>query len=121
MLNNICILGKVTRAPIYFQKDTLIASNFTIFNQCGSDGTFFNVRCYDSLAKMTKNRLKKGTPVLIQGRIIQDKFYSEKYQKEILSMMLIANSVDILDKHNVVVGKPNAKIGDNVFINEGVE
>ena len=71
---------------------------------------WYDVRCYGQLAKNACLSIRKGTPVLVRGRLAQ-RTWTDKADNERLSLVIIAESVGIdlnTGRADFVKRNPNA-------------
>lgn len=119
MLNQIALVGRLTRDPELFQSNSgsQITKFALAFNQGKNpDGTedtgFIEVTTFESLANTCGEWLSKGDKVAITGRIIQKKFVRKDGSKG-SNIELIASGVEFIDiikeAEEEEVEEPNAQ------------
>ena len=103
MLNQIALVGRLTREPELFQSNSgnQITKFALAFNQGKNpDGTedtgFIEVTTFENLANTCGEWLSKGDKVAITGRIIQKKFVRKDGSKG-SNIELIASGVEFID------------------------
>ncbi|MEO0091414.1 MAG: single-stranded DNA-binding protein [candidate division WOR-3 bacterium] len=107
-LNYVVIMGRAVREPElkYTPKGNPIC-NFSIAvnrryqdketQEWKDDTSFFNIRAFGKWAEMCNDRLKKGSSVLIEGRLNSRTWTDQNGNKQ-RRVEIIANRVQILDK-----------------------
>lgn len=103
MLNQIALVGRLTREPELFQTNSgkQLTKFALAFNQGKNpDGTedtgFIEVSTFESLANTCGEWLSKGDKIAITGRIIQKKFVRKDGSKG-SNIELIASGVEFID------------------------
>lgn len=103
MLNQIAIVGRLTREPELFQTNSgkQLTKFALAFNQGKNpDGTedtgFIEVSTFESLADTCGEWLSKGDKIAITGRIVQKKFVRKDGSKG-SNIELIASGVEFID------------------------
>lgn len=115
-LNKILITGNCTRDPEtrYLQSGTAltrfgIASNRPYKDQKSGewkdDTCFVNVVAWAQLAERLGDSLKKGSAVLVEGRLTSHSYETEDGQKR-TSIEISADRVQVLDKRGSSEGSP---------------
>lgn len=89
MFNNFTVEGNICRDFEERKKNDKIWVAFSIANDVGENGYFFDVMCKPPSEKM-KEYLKKGQHVIVSGRLL----YSEKDKKRYYTLW--ANSIDLI-------------------------
>ncbi len=118
-INNIMITGRLTRDPdIRFTKSNKIVVNFDIANNhmyhsIATDEwkkmtLFIRVSIYGNLADRVKERLHKGTPVYIEGRLQEDTWTTADNQQR-KSYRIAGNRMQILEKMFEMAGEVEEK------------
>jgi len=118
-INNIMITGRLTRDPdIRFTKSNKIVVNFDIANNHTYHSTttdewkkmtlFIRVSIYGNLADRVKERLHKGTPVYIEGRLQEDTWTTTDNQQR-KSYRIVGNRMQILEKMFEMAGEAEEK------------
>ena len=103
MLNQIALVGRLTRDPELFQTNSgkQIKKFALAFNQGKNpDGTedtgFIEVSTFESLANTCGEWLSKGDKIAVTGRIVQKKFVRQDGSKG-SNIELIASGVEFID------------------------
>ncbi len=107
-LNYVVIMGRAVRDPEikYTPKGTPICGFSIAVNrryqnketqEWKDDTSFFNVRTFGRWAEMCNERLKKGSSVLIEGRLSSRTWIDQNGNKQ-KRVEIVANRVQILDK-----------------------
>ena len=118
-INNIMITGRLTKDPdIRFTKSNKIVVNFDIANNHMYRSTasdewkkmtlFIRVSIYGNLADRVKERLHKGTPVYIEGRLQEDTWTTTDNQQR-KSYRIVGNRMQILEKMFEMAGEAEEK------------
>ncbi|NLH40093.1 MAG: single-stranded DNA-binding protein [Elusimicrobia bacterium] len=105
--NQVLIVGRLTRDPDF--KSTQKGKTFCFFdiasnrrykdNATGEwkdDTTFVPIAVWGDIADRCKDRIKKGTPVYIEGRLSMSE-YTNKDGINIKKLRVVANRVQILE------------------------
>lgn len=103
MLNNLVLMGRITRDPELKRAGGTIIVNFDIAvdnirkEADGTRGTsFFSVVCFNTIAENVEKHLHKGSKVAIVGAIQQRNFIRKDGSKGSV-YEVIADSVEFLD------------------------
>lgn len=106
MLNRVLIIGRLTKDPVitYLPKGTpvvefTIAYNRRYKDQSGEwkdDTHFFDVKAYGKAAEDWGTRFSKGYMVLVEGRLIQEKW--EKEGRTFSKVRILAESIKLISK-----------------------
>ena len=97
--NHTMLIGRLTRDPeLSYTKSNLAICKFSIANNGikDDDVNFFNVTTFDKLASTCAQYIKKGSKILIEGRLKQDRWENEAGEKR-SSVNIIAFSIQFLD------------------------
>ena len=103
MLNNLVLVGRITRDPELKRAGETIIVNFDIAvdnirkEADGTRGTsFFAVVCFKTIAENVHKHLRKGSKIAVVGSIQQRNFIRKDGSKGSV-YEVIANSVEFLD------------------------
>lgn len=107
MNNNIIINGRVGQEPeIKFSANGNPVLKFSVVDTYGRDekkkSTWHNVVVFGKLAENVSNSIKKGTTVIVVGRLEQDE-YTKKDGTKAKSISLIADEVGVSCRWNAWV------------------
>ena len=107
MLNKVFIIGRLTREPdIRFLPSGMQITSFTIANNRrykDRDGNwkeesyFFDIETFGALAERVGRQLEKGTQILIEGSLRQDKWENSAGEKR-SRIKIVADRISILSK-----------------------
>ena len=98
-MNTITITGNAGKpVELTFSKGGMAIGNFTVATTSGKDEkkvtTWHNVTVFGDLAENTAGSVVKGTRVVIEGRLTEDK-YTNKDGVEVSKMKVLADDVSI--------------------------
>lgn len=107
-LNNICVIGRLTRDPeLRYTPNGKPVTTFTVANnkqvkkkaegenKNKDDVNFFKVIAWNQLAEFSSKYLKKGKQVAVTGRIEQRSYMTADNQKRIV-YEIIANTINFV-------------------------
>ena len=97
-LNNVSIVGRLTRTPDLKTGNDKSYSKFAIANNPGgkdNDASFFDVTIFGKMAENCNKFLEKGNLVAITGRLIQSRWVNKDGDKR-SKVEIIANTVSFL-------------------------
>ncbi|GAB6071665.1 single-stranded DNA-binding protein [Venenivibrio stagnispumantis] len=107
MLNKVFIIGRLTREPdIRFLPSGMQITSFTIANNrrykdrdgnWKEDSYFFDIETFGALAERVGRQLEKGTQILIEGSLRQDKWENSAGEKR-SRIKIVADRISILSK-----------------------
>lgn len=109
MLNKVIIIGRLTADPTI--RYTLSGSQFLEFSiaynrrymvgeQWREESHFFDVKAFGKLAERLSNRISKGYTVVVEGRLVQDR-WTDKEGKTQSKVRILAENVKILNKPRI--------------------
>ena len=106
MLNKVFLIGRLTQDPVitYLPKGTPVVEFRIAYNRRYKDQNgewkeeshFFDVKAYGKPAEDWGTRFSKGYMVLIEGRLVQEKW--EKEGKNFSKVKIIAESIKLVMK-----------------------
>ncbi|HID66059.1 MAG TPA: single-stranded DNA-binding protein [Aquificaceae bacterium] len=106
MLNKVLLIGRLTKDPVitYLPKgtpvvDLTIAYNRRYRNQEGQwqeETHFFDVKAYGKPAEDWATRFSKGYMVLVEGRLVQEKW--EREGKKFSKVRIVAESIKLISR-----------------------
>ena len=113
-MNKVILMGRLTRDPetrySAGENSTAIA-RFSIAvdrrfrrSQDGSDADFFNCTAFGKQAEFVEKYLKKGTKILLSGRIQNDNYTNRDGQK-VQSVQIIAEEIEFAESKNASGGR----------------
>jgi single stranded DNA-binding protein len=94
-MNNLSIIGNLTREPEVKETTTTICEFSIAYNDYKKKANYFNVVCFGKLAERASS-FRKGQRIAISGALAQDRW--EKDGKQQSKVKIIANSAYPLDK-----------------------
>ena len=106
-LNKVIIAGRITRDPeLRYTANNLAICRFGLANtryfkkkdgSRGEETVFIDVSVWDKLAEYVGERLKKGRPVLVEGRLRSDQWDDKTTGQKRTKIEIVAQSVVTLD------------------------
>ncbi|WP_457635868.1 single-stranded DNA-binding protein [Persephonella sp.] len=111
MLNKVFLIGRLTRDPeIRFLPSGSQVTSFTIAvnrpyrvnNEWKEETYFFDIESFGMLAERLGKQLNKGTQILIEGQLRQDRWETASGEKR-TKIKVVA------DRVNIISGKPQEK------------
>ena len=106
--NRVILMGNLTRDPelTYTQSGTAIAKFGLAVNRkfAGKDGEkkeevdFFDIEAWEKQAENCNEYLKKGSGVLIEGRLKQERWEDKESRKQRSRIKIVASVVQFLPK-----------------------
>jgi len=129
-MNKIILMGRLTRDPevsysnadnsIVLVRFSLAVNRRYAHNIDSAEADFFNCIAFGKQAEFVEKYLKKGTKILITGRI-QNNNYTNKEGQKIYSMQIIAEEIEFAESKNAS-GRAEPQSGDGFMnIPDGVE
>jgi len=129
-MNKIILMGRLTRDPevSYSNADNSIAlARFNLavdrrFKRAGdsAEADFFNCIAFGKQAEFAEKYLRKGTKILLTGRI-QNNNYTNKEGQKVYSMQIIAEEMEFAESKSTL-GRTEPQSGDGFMnIPDGVE
>ncbi|MFN3870704.1 MAG: single-stranded DNA-binding protein [Aquificaceae bacterium] len=106
MLNRVIIIGRLVKDPAirYFTSGTQLVEFSIVYSRRYMVGEtwkeerhFFDVRAYGKLAESISTRLSKGYTVVIEGRLVQDR-WQDKEGNARSRVRILADAVRIINK-----------------------
>lgn len=98
-LNNLSIVGRLTRTPDLKTSNDKSYAKFAIANNSGGkdkEASFFDVTVFGKMAENCHQYLEKGNLVAITGRLIQNRWKNKEGEKR-SKIEIIANTVSFLN------------------------
>ena len=124
-MNKIILMGRLTRDPeIHYTGDdrTMCVSKFSLavdrrFKRTGDsvEADFFNCTAFGKQAEFVEKYLKRGTKILLSGRVQNDNYTNKEGQK-VYSMQIIVEEMEFAESKNASSGKAEPQSGDG-FMN----
>ncbi len=106
MLNKVLLIGRLTRDPVitYLPSGTPVVEFTVAYNRRYKDQSgewreeshFFDVKAYGKSAEDWGTRFSKGYLVLVEGRLVQEKW--EKEGKTFSKVRIVAESVKLVSR-----------------------
>jgi len=138
-MNKIILMGRLTRDPEVSYSNTNNSTALAKFNLAvdrrfkragdSAEADFFNCIAFGKQAEFVEKYLKKGTKILITGRI-QNNNYTNKEGQKIYSMQIIAEETEFAESKNASGNnndtedqrpRPAAEEGGFYSIPDGIE
>ncbi len=113
-MNKVILMGRLTRDPeVRYSagENSTAIGRFSIavdrrFKRNGdADADFFNCTAFGKQAEFVEKYLKKGTKVLLTGRIQNDTYTNRDGQK-VTSVQIIAEEIEFAESKNAQGGSP---------------
>ncbi len=131
-MNKVILMGRLTRDPEvrYSGGDnSMTIARFGIAvdrrfrrGQDGAEADFFNCTSFGRQAEFVEKYLKKGTKVLLSGRIQNDNYTNREGQK-VSSVQIIAEEIEFAESKNAAGGRsegaPEAQGRPSAPVSEG--
>lgn len=127
-LNLVLIAGRVVREPEVRSTTTMrVVARFTIAHnrryktkegEPKEETTFVNVVAWDNQADYVQRYVRKGGPVLVEGRLRQDEWYDSASGQKRSRLEIVARSVKPLDWGP---GTPDAFVPEDISPEESYE
>lgn len=97
-MNKTILMGRLTRdAELFGQKTKVARFTLAVDRNYGEDETdFFNCVSFGKQAEFVEKYLKKGTKVLITGRL-QNNSYEDKQGNKVTSTQIITEDVEFCE------------------------
>lgn len=129
-MNKVILMGRLTRDPEvrYLQNESGTAvARFSIavdrrFKRDGDpDADFFNCTCFGKQAEFVEKYLRKGTKMLIIGRIQNDN-YTNKDNQQVYSVRVMIDEMEFAESknsgnNNVDYSQPQPQTDSDGFMN----
>ena len=97
-MNKIILMGRLTREPEMFGQKTKVA-RFTLAvdrNYGENETDFFNCVSFGKQAEFVEKYLKKGTKILLTGRL-QNNTYEDKQGQKVTATQIISEEVEFCE------------------------
>ena len=97
-MNKVILMGRLTRdAETFGQKSKVARFTLAVDRTYGEDETdFFNCVSFGKQAEFVEKYLKKGTKILLSGRL-QNNTYEDKQGNKVTSMQIITEEVEFCE------------------------
>ena len=97
-MNKIILMGRLTREPEMFGQKTKVARfTLAVDRNYGEDETdFFNCVSFGKQAEFVEKYLKKGTKILLSGRL-QNNSYEDKQGHKVTATQIITEEVEFCE------------------------
>ena len=97
-MNKIILMGRLTMEPEMFgQKSKVARFTLAVDRSYGEDETdFFNCVSFGKQAEFVEKYLKKGTKILLTGRL-QNNSYEDKQGNKVTSTQIITEEVEFCE------------------------
>lgn len=91
--NHVCLVGNVTRDPeIKAMNDDKTVVNFTVaVGYSDKEVGFFSCVAFDKLADIIHRFVKKGTQILVDGRLKQEKWTDKEGREQHSTKIIVSN------------------------------
>ena len=97
-MNKIILMGRLTREPEMFgQKSKVARFTLAVDRTYGEDETdFFNCVSFGKQAEFVEKYLKKGTKILLSGRL-QNNSYEDKQGNKVTATQIITEEIEFAE------------------------
>ena len=97
-MNKVILMGRLTREPEMFgQKSKVARFTLAVDRTYGEDETdFFNCVSFGKQAEFVEKYLKKGTKILVSGRL-QNNSYEDKQGQKVTSTQIITEEIEFAE------------------------
>ena len=97
-MNKVILMGRLTRdVEMYGQKSKVARFCLAVDRSYGEDETdFFNCVSFGKQAEFVEKYLKKGTKILISGRL-QNNTYEDKQGNKVTSTQIITEEIEFAE------------------------
>ena len=97
-MNKVILMGRLTRdAETFGQKSKVARFCLAVDRNYGEDETdFFNCVSFGKQAEFVEKYLKKGTKILLTGRL-QNNAYEDKQGNKVTSMQIITEEIEFAE------------------------
>ena len=97
-MNKIILMGRSTReAEMFGQKSKVARFTLAVDRTYGEDETdFFNCVSFGKQAEFVEKYLKKGTKILLSGRL-QNNSYEDKQGQKVTSVQIITEDIEFCE------------------------
>ena len=97
-MNKVILMGRLTRdAETFGQKSKVARFCLAVDRNYGEDETdFFNCVSFGKQAEFVEKYLKKGTKILLSGRL-QNNTYEDKQGNKVTSMQVITEEIEFAE------------------------
>ena len=97
-MNKVILMGRLTRdVEMYGQKSKVARFCLAVDRNYGEDETdFFNCVSFGKQAEFVEKYLKKGTKILISGRL-QNNTYEDKQGNKVTSTQIITEEIEFAE------------------------
>ena len=113
-MNKVILMGRLTRDPeVRYStgENSLALARFSIAvdrrfrrGQDGAEADFFNCTAFGKQGEFVEKYLKKGTKVLLSGRIQNDNYTNRDGQK-VQAVQIIAEEIEFAESKNASAGR----------------
>lgn len=105
-MNKIILMGRLTRDPeVRYLQDGKCCAKFSLAvdrrykTENGASADFFNVSAWGKLGEFTEKYLKKGTKIVLTGRVENDN-YTNGHGEKVYSFTVVAEEMEFAESKN---------------------
>ena len=131
MLNKVFLIGRLTRDPeIRFLPSGSQVTSFSIAvnrayktkdsDEWKEETYFFDIETFGFLAERLGRQLSKGTQILVEGSLRQDRWESQSGDKR-SKVKVVADKVSILNTSSQTQAKPSNEKEESLDLPEDIE
>lgn len=117
--NSVIISGRLTRDPeLKYLASGMAICNFSIANgrpykdksgEWAEETSFVDVTCWDKTATHVGEKIKKGRPVMVEGRLKSESWEDKQTGAKRSKLGIVAQSVVVLDWDGEKSDKPESR------------
>jgi len=126
MLNKVLLIGRLTKDPVirYLPSGTPVTEFAIAYNrrykvneEWKEESHFFDIKAYGKLAEGLVERLSKGYMIVVEGRLIQERWTSKEGEQR-SKVRVVAENVRIVSKpredqvFEEIMGEENISVED---------
>lgn len=119
-MNKVILMGRLTKDPEtrYGGKDNMAIGSFSIavdrrFKREGQpEADFFNCTAFGKLGEFCEKYLKKGTKIVLEGRL-QNNNYTNKDGQKVYDIRVIAENIEFAESKKAAEGSSSNDSGGN--------
>ena len=128
MLNKVFLIGRLTRDPEirFFPSGSQVTSfsiavnrAYKVNNEWKEETYFFDIESFGVLAERLGKQLNKGTQILVEGQLRQDRWETASGDKR-TKVKIVADKVNVLSKNSAKNEEPDNSIPNETEESEDV-
>lgn len=114
-MNLFVFMGRLTKDPVIrYTGEQMAIADFSIAvdrrvkKEGGTNADFFNVTAFDKKAEFAEKYLRKGTKVVVTGRIHNNN-YTDKEGRKVYGYQFVADSIEFAESKKSQEAEPEAQ------------